>query len=443
MRRFLLFALTLLPLPVLAGEDVHTFTLDNGLQGVVIVDNRAPVVTNMVWYKVGSADEVQGKSGIAHYLEHLMFKGTDEIPEGAFSEIIAQNGGRDNAFTSFDYTGYFQNIAKDRLELVIKMEADRMVDLVLSEEVVIPELGVVLEERNQRTDSDPGSLFSEHRMAAQFLNHPYGRPIIGWRHEIEDLTRDDALDFYGKHYAPNNAILVVAGDVVPAEVEALAKQYFGPIAASETLPERVRPQEPPQVSARRMVFEDERVRTPYMVRTYLAPQRKAGDQKQAAALTLLAEILGSGITSTFTQELELKEKIAVSTGAGYRGQALDPTTFTIYIVPGQDVSLDEAEAGMDAAIARFLDAGPDPEHFDRVKRAIKADMIYALDSQQGRARRYGEALTTGLTVQDVQDWPDVIQSVTIDDMMQAAHDVFDIRQSVTGYLTAPQKETTQ
>ena len=418
-------------------SDVHTFTLENGLQGVVIVDTRAPVVTNMVWYKVGSADEPPGKSGIAHYLEHLMFKGTDEIPEGAFSEIVAENGGEDNAFTSYDYTAYFQRIAKDRLPLMIEMEADRMTDLVLSEEIVIPELSVVLEERNQRTENDPAALFSEQRSAAQYLNHPYGRPIIGWKHEVSALSRQDAFDFYHTHYAPNNAILVVAGDVDPAEVEDLARQYFGPLAPSETLQVRTRPQEPPQTAARRMTFVDARVRQPYVTRGYLAPQRKSGDQQEAAALVMLSELLGSGITSYFTQKLEFDEKVAVNSGAGYSGNSLDPTTFNVYIVPATGVSLEEAESRLDAAIQSFLDEGPDAAHLARVKNEIKASQIYALDSQQGRARTYGAALTTGLTVQDVAEWPEILQDVTEDDVMNAARKVFRPEASVTGYLMQP------
>ena len=180
---------------------------------VVIEDTRAPVAVHMVWYRVGSSDEPPGKSGIAHYLEHLMFKGTEKRAPGEFSEVVEAQGGSDNAFTSFDYTGYFQRVASDRLSLMMEMEADRMTNLVLSDEVARPELGVVLEERSQRTDSNPGALFGEQRRAALFLNHPYGRPIIGWRSEIEELDMQDALDFYADHYAPNNAILVVAGDV--------------------------------------------------------------------------------------------------------------------------------------------------------------------------------------------------------------------------------------
>ncbi|MEO0911943.1 MAG: pitrilysin family protein [Pseudomonadota bacterium] len=433
----LLLALVAVLLPSLAGavsrDDVHTFTLDNGLEAVVIVDRRAPVVTNMVWYRVGSADEPAGKSGVAHFLEHLMFKGTDEIPEGAFSKIIADNGGQDNAFTSFDYTGYFQRVAKDRLPLMMRMEADRMRDLVLTDEIVAPELDVVIEERNLRVENNPGAIFGEQRRAAQYLNHAYGRPIIGWRHEIETLTRTDALDFYETFYAPNNAILIVAGDVDPAEVEALAEEHFGPLAPSD-LPPRTRPFEPPQVAPRRVEYVDERVGSPYVVRTYLAPSRAAGDQGEAAALVMLSNLLGDGITSHLSQVLQFEEQMALSASAYYNSTALDQTTFGVYVVPKPGIGLREAEARLDAAIARFLEDGPDVAHFERVKNQIRAAQIYGLDDQQGRARNYGVALTAGLTVDDVNDWPDVLDAVTVEDVMAAAEALFDERRSVTGYL---------
>ncbi|MEO0999242.1 MAG: pitrilysin family protein, partial [Pseudomonadota bacterium] len=330
-------------LPARGETPVTGFSLPNGLDVVVIEDNRAPIVTHMVWYRVGAADEPAGKSGIAHYLEHLMFKGTDEIPEGAFSKIVAANGGSDNAFTSWDYTGYFQRIAADRLGLVMSMEADRMRDLVISDAVWEPERDVILEERNSRVENDPGAIFSEQRRAALFMNHRYGIPIIGWRHEIEALTREDALDFYARYYAPNNAILIVAGDVTPEEVRVLAEEHYGHLEPSTTLPERVRPQEPPQLSARRLTYSDPRVRQPYVVRSYLAPERDPGAQEEAAALTILAELLGgSGLTSVFGRALQVEEEVALSTGAFYSGLGLDDQSFTIFIVPRPGVELEEA-----------------------------------------------------------------------------------------------------
>jgi len=425
----------LILLPTLAGAQVTTFSLENGMEAVVIQDRRAPVVTHMVWYRAGSADEAPGKSGVAHLLEHLMFKGTDEIAPGEFSAIIAANGGSDNAFTSQDYTGYFQRIAADRLEMVMQMEADRMTDLVFTEADVDVERQVVLEERNQRTENNPGALFSEQRNAALYLNHPYGRPVIGWKHEVLGLDYDDLWAWYKLHYAPNNAVLVVAGDVDPAEVERLANKYYGPLAPSEGVKPRVRPSEPPHRAARRLVYEDPRVRQPYAIRTYLAPERNAGDQETAAALTILAEMLGgSGITSVMGRMLQLEEQVAVSTGSFYDGGGLDPQNFGLYVVPAPGVSLEDAEAAMDRAVATFLEVGPDPEHLARIKTQIRAAEIFALDDQAHLARRYGSALTQGLTVQDVQDWPNILQNVTSEDILKAARMVFVETSSVTGYL---------
>lgn len=427
---------------VAAGAPVTTYTLENGMDIVVIEDHRAPVVTHMVWYRAGGADEKPGQSGVAHFLEHLMFKGTDEIGPGEFSKIIAANGGRDNAFTSHDYTAYFQRIIADRLELVMKMESDRMTDLVLSEEDIVPERNVVLEERNQRVENNPGALFSEQRNAALFLNHPYGRPVIGWKHEVQELDREDALEWYNTYYAPNNAILIVAGDVEPAEVKRLAEIYYGPIAPSETLPERVRPSEPPHLSARRLTYHDPRVRQPYVIRAYRAPARMAGDQEEAAALAILAELLGgSGITSVMGRKLQIEQKIAISSGAFYTDTSLDPQSFGMYVVPSDGVSLEDAEAGLDEAIAAFIDEGPDPEHLERIKTQIRAAEIFALDSQEQLARRYGAALTQGLTVEDVAAWPDVLAAVGPEDLVDAARSVFVKQNSVTGWLMGTGENT--
>jgi zinc protease len=417
------------------GADVTTFVLPNGLEAVVIEDHRAPVVVQMVWYRAGSADEKPGVSGVAHFLEHLMFKGTDTVPSGAFSRTVEANGGSDNAFTSYDFTAYFQRVAADRLELVMRMEADRMRNLRLTEDDWQTEREVVIEERNQRTDSDPGAIFGEQRRAAQFLNHSYGKPVIGWRHEMEALTREDALDWYRTNYAPNNAVLVVAGDVDPAEVQRLAETYYGPLEPTPGIGPRTRPQEPPQLAERRMSFTDPRVAQPFVSRSYLAPERDPGDQKAAAALTILAELLGgSSQTSLLARKLQFETKQAIYTNASYDGTSYDDTLFGLAVVPAEGVGLAEAEAALDQVIADFLKNGVDADQFARVKTRMKAAMIYAEDDIDGLARRYGEALTTGLTVADVDAWPDVLAAVTEDDVLAAARQVFDRRRAVTGWL---------
>ncbi len=430
------FFVILFATPLAAQQvPVTTFTLPNGMDAVVIEDHRAPIATHMVWYRVGAADEAPGKSGVAHFLEHLMFTATDDIAEGEFSRIIEGLGGNDNAFTSYDYTGYYQTIAVEHLELMMTMEADRMRDLILNQAAVDVEREVVLAERNQRTDSEPGALFSEQRNAAQFMNHPYGIPIIGWRHEIETLDLDDAVNFYRQYYAPNNAILVVAGDVDPAEVEALALKHYGPLEPSDGIFERARPQEPPQLSPRRLTFTDPRVSNPYVIRTYGAPERNSGAQEKAAALTVLAELLGgSSQTSLLGRKLLIEDQIAVAASAFYSGTSLDPDTFGFYVMPTPETSLEEAEAAVDAIIAEFLETGPDPDQLERIKTQIYASEIYAMDETARLARRYGVGLTIGLTVEDIADWPTILSSVTAEDVMDVAREVFVIENSVTGYL---------
>ncbi|SIS54785.1 zinc protease [Roseivivax lentus] len=427
-------------LPALAqsiDDAVTTFTLDNGMEVVVIEDHRAPVVTHMVWYKAGAADEAPGVSGVAHFLEHLLFKGTETMEPGEFSEVVAANGGSDNAFTSYDYTGYFQRIATDRLGMMMQMEADRMVNLQLDGEDILTERDVIIEERNQRVENSPGALFGEERNAALYLNHPYGTPIIGWKHEAEALTLEDALAYYERFYAPNNAILIVAGDVYPDEVRALAEEHYGPLPANPELGPRVRPQEPPQGAPRRLTYRDPRVSQPYVIRTYLAPERDPGAQEEAAALTLLAQILGGGQTSVLTRDLQFESQIAVYSGAFYSGTAYDDTSFGLIVVPQEGVSLAEAEAAMDASVARLMEEGVDAEQLERIKFQLRAEQVFALDSSSSLGRRYGAALTSGLTVEDVQAWPGILQAVTEEDILEAASRVFDRNKSVTGWLMAP------
>ena len=427
--------------PALA-DTVSTFTLDNGMEVVVIEDHRAKAVVHMVWYRIGAADESPGHSGIAHFLEHLMFQGTKTVAPGDLSKMVSAQGGSDNAFTTVDYTAYFQRVAADRLDMMMGLEADRMVNLNLTEQDVLTERQVILDERNERTDSDPSALLGEQMAAAQYMNHTYGIPVIGWRHEMEALSRQDALDFYRANYAPNNAILVVAGDVVPEEVLAMARAHYGPLLPSEAIKPRIRPTEPPQLAERRLVLADERVAQPYVIRTYLAPERNPGDQRQAAALKLLAEVLGGNpTTSVLARALQFDTQTAVYAEAFYDGVSLDMDTFGVIVVPVPGVTLTDAEAALDGVLERFLKDGVDAADFARIKAQVRASEIYGRDEVQGLARQYGAALAVGLSVKDVQDWPDILQSVTAEEVMAAAKAVFDRRKAVTGWLTT--EETAQ
>ena len=440
MFRTLFATLSLLAMPAIA-EEVTTFTLDNGMDVVVIEDHRAPVVVHMVWYRRGSADEPLGQSGVAHFLEHLLFKATDNMASGELSEVVAANGGSDNAFTSYDYTAYYQRVAADRLPLMMEMEADRMVNLRLTQADIATERDVILEERNMRVENNPSALAREQMMAAQYLNHRYGVPVIGWKHEMESLELEDALSFYDLYYSPNNAVLVVAGDVDPAEVRSLADQYYGVIPPEENLPERLRAEEPPQTAARRLTFVDPRVSQPYLARSYLAPERDSGDQQKAAALVYLAEMLGgSPFSSALGTALQFDTQLAVYTGAGYDADKLDDTTFSLSVAPAEGVALSEVEAAMDAAIEEFLSSEIDAARLESIRTQLRAGQIYARDNVEGLANRYGAALSQGLTVQDVQDWPAVLEAVTAEDIKSVEAEVLDTKRSVTMWVAASEGE---
>ena len=416
-----------------AGPDVSHFTLANGLEMVVVPDHRTPVVTHMTWYKVGSADETPGKSGLAHFLEHLMFKGTAKNPEGKFSQTVATLGGQENAFTTLDYTGYFQRIAREHLETMMGFEADRMTGLVLSEDNVRPELKVVLEEYNMRVANSPDARLGEQIAAALYLNNPYGRPVIGWRHEIEALTRDDALAFYRRFYTPNNAVVVIAGDVTVDEVKALAEKTYAKVPRVVEVAPRVRPQEPTPVAPRTVMLADPRVAQPSMQRSYLVPSYTRS-RKDASALEVLAHILGSGATSRLYRALVVDQRVATNAGGFYQGSALDDTRFGVYAVPQPGIPFATVEAAIDDVIATVIEKGVDAEELDRAKTRMIADAVYAQDNQAALARWYGVALTTGSTVEDVKAWPERIRAVSADAVREAARTWLDRRRSVTGYL---------
>lgn len=411
----------------------ETFTLKNGMDVVVISDHRAPVVTHMVWYRVGAADEPPGKSGIAHFLEHLMFRGTKNVPPGEMSKIVARNGGQDNAFTSQDYTAYFQRVALDRLPLVMELEADRMTNLVLTDDIVLPERDVILEERSSRVDNDPESKLSEQLSASLYMAHPYGIPIIGWEHEIRLLETQDALDFYAKYYAPNNAILIVAGDITAEQLRPLAEKYYGEIAPRD-LPERVRVQEPPAVAARQIDYSDLRVQQASFRRSYLAPSYHTAGPLVGEALDILSHALGSGPTSRFYRQLVVEKGLAASARASYSGTSLDYGRFSLFGSPRPGVDLAALEEGVDEVIVELLKEGITQEELERARSNLIADMIYARDSQRVMAQTFGASLTTGLTVEDVVDYPNRVAKVTVEDVNVAARLIFNSSAQVTGYM---------
>ena len=420
----------------------ETFTLANGLQVVVITNRRAPVVLHMMWYKVGAADEPPGKSGIAHFLEHLMFKGTKTLAPGMFSKIVANNGGQENALTSSDYTAYYQNVARDRLETVMKIEADRMSNLELSDKEVDAERKVILEERRQRTENSPRSILWEQANAAMFLNHPYRIPTIGWEHEMRGLTTADAMAFYRRWYAPNNAILVVAGDITAAEVRPLAEKYYG-VVAQRDIPQRARPLEPPHRHYRTVVYKDARADQPSWSRIYLAPSYNQGETKHVYALQVLSEILGGGSTSRLYQEIVVQQKLAASAGTGYSGSNYDYSTFYITISPRNGIDIDTVQKAVEAEVAKLLEKGVTAEEVARAKQVLIDRAAFSHDNLRTGAMSFGVALTTGRSVADVEAWPDRIGQVTADDVNAAARHVLKDTSAVTAILLGADKKTTE
>jgi zinc protease len=416
------------------GPKVTHFQLENGLELVVIPDRRAPVVTHMIWYKVGAADESPGKSGLAHFLEHLMFKGTKKNPAGRFSQIVATIGGQENAFTTNDYTGYFQRVPTDKLREMMELEADRMTGLVLTDEVVLPERDVILEEQNQRIANNPRARLGEQIDAALYLNHPYGKPTIGWRPEMEKLTRDDAIEFYHRFYGPNNAIVVIAGDVDPAQVYKMAQETYGKVEKLREFGPRHRPQEPPPVAVRSLTLADPRVEQPSLSRSYLVPSFITAKPGESEALEVLAHILGHGSNSRLYTELVVGKGSAIAAGAWYDSNALDNTAFGVYGAPRPGVSLPDLEQQIDGVLAEVIDKGVTAEELERAKTRLIADATYAADSQATLARWYGTVLATGGTIKDVQEWPSRIKAVTAEAVRDAAQHWLDKRRSVTGFL---------
>jgi zinc protease len=415
------------------------FTLDNGLEVIVVPNRRAPVVAHWLWYRVGTADSPIGKSGLPHFLEHLMFKGTERIPPGEFSKIVARHGGNDNAVTSHDFTAYFQMIAKDRLPLMLEMEADRMVNLRLNDSEVYPERDVILEERRQRIENEPAAALSEQLAAAQWLHHPYRLPVIGWEHEIASYTRQDCELFYEKWYAPNNAVLIVVGDIDAAELRPLVEATYGKIPA-RPLPERSRLKEPPQHAERRIILRDPRVRQPNLIRSWLAPSLISEGRQHAYPLEVLSQCLGGGATGRLYRALVVEQGLAAGAGAFYRGGSRDDTSLRLYASPRPGVEIERLEEALEAEVQRLLKDGVTEEEVTRVKRRMLAETIYALDSLNGAAQIFGSALTTGLTVAEVESWPAKVAAVTAAEVAAAAREVMRPERSVLAMLLPAQEE---
>ncbi len=411
----------------------ESFTLKNGLQVVVITNHRVPVVTHTIYYKVGAMDEPPAKSGLAHFLEHLMFKGTKTLKPGEFSAIVARNGGQENAFTTEDYTGYYQTVAVDRLPKMMQIEADRMSNLVLTSEEIEPERKVVLEEWRSRIENSPNGKLSEIANATLFMNHPYRIPTIGWEHEIRGLTREDLMKFYHTWYAPNNAILILSGDVTAAQVRPMVEKYYGKIPARK-LPKRPDWREPPQTADRRVILKHKQVHQATWSRRMIAPSYSTGPEKGTYALQVLAEIIGDGPSSRLYRSLAIEHRVAASVGAWYDPEARGPGTFGFYGSPRAGHTVAEIEKLVNAEVAKLLKDGvTNTEVSDAIQR-MKDAAIFARDSIDAPARIMGSALATGRTIEDVESWPDRIGQVTAADVNKAARALLINKGSVTAIL---------
>src|ERR1044071_250137 len=352
--------------PRQTGNNTFQFALTNGMQVLVIPDHRAPVATQMVWFRVGAVDDPPGISGLAHFFEHMMFRGTKAVPDDGFSLTIAKKGGETNAFTDHDYTAFYEQIAKDRLPLAMKLEADRLANLDLSDSHVGPERDVVLEERRMRVENEPQALMGEQMRAALHLSHPYGRPVIGWSDEVRRIDRVSAQDFYDHHYSPNNAILVIAGDVTAEEVRKMAQDAYGKAAARGLVP-RAEFTEPPRLAETRMTITPADARVPIFHRIYRVPSYAQGRPGQAEGLETYAQLLGGDQTSILYRVLVEQKKLATDAGANYNGYVRDAGEFSVYAVPRPGVSLDALEKAMDQVLSVSTLALPRDTDLNRAK----------------------------------------------------------------------------
>ncbi|HQR50607.1 MAG TPA: pitrilysin family protein [Methylophilaceae bacterium] len=386
---------------------------------VVQEDHRSPVVVSQVWYRAGSIDEFNGTTGVAHVLEHMMFKGTRKVPAGQFSRIVAAAGGRENAFTSRDYTVYFQQLEKSRLELSMKLEADRMANLNMSDAEFAKEIQVVMEERRWRTDDKPQAQVGEQLMSATFQTHPYGRPVIGWMNDLEHMKAQDARDWYKRWYAPNNATLVVVGDVDPKQVFRLAQKYFGPLKAQK-LPERKPQAEPEQRGERRLVVKAP-AKLPYLAMAYHAPSlRDTKNDWEPYALEILAGVLDGNAASRLNRDLVRRDRIAVDVSVGYDAVNRGPALFEFDGTPSEGTSVQDLEIAIRGQIEQLKQDGISEEELQRVKAQVIAADVYQRDSMFYQAMQIGMLEGTGLSWRDLDDYPRRLQAVTAEQVQAAA-----------------------
>ena len=405
------------------------FSLDNGMEVVVVPDHRAPVVTHMVWYKVGAVDEAEGKSGIAHLFEHVMFKETDDLAPGEFDDIVSRNGGVSNAFTSWDYTAYFERVAKQHLGTMMALEAERMTDLIINDDPngpFISERDVVKEERRQRIDNNPGVILQEMVLSELWKGHPYEITVIGKMDEVAALTPEDGMSFYEEYYSPENAILVVAGDVTPDEVRALAEEHYGAIEPTGTAHgERKWAPVPPLSETKELVYSDPKVRQPSWSR-YYSGTSETRDRDLSYALDVGLEVLGGGMTSRLYQSLVEGQQLAINANTFAWTTLHDEGPAVIMASPAPGVSLEELEAAVMAEVEKVLAEGFTDAEVERARNKLAAQAIYARDSQSNMANTFGSTLALGGSIDDVLNYPDAMRAITTEQAIAAVREVFGV-----------------
>lgn len=414
------------------------FVLQNGLAVVVVPDHRAPVVTQMLVYKVGAVDDPPGLSGVSYFLEHLMFRGTRSVPQSGFAQAIARNGGDEGAFTTHDYTVFHEQTPKDKFRLAAHLEADRMANLDFSESAVMAMRDEIGEERRLRVDSDPQALLQEQAEAALYLSHPYGRPVIGWPEEIRRIGRAEAENFYRRHYAPNNAVLIVAGDVTPDEVRSVAESEYGVVPARDLGP-RVDFAQPHRMGESRITVVRKNVRVPMLLRLYRVDSYAEAAPGVAESLDLLARLLGGDTTSALYRKLVVERRLATDISADYDGYARDSGQFSIAATPRPGVSLEALERAIDEVLASYVRRGPGKDELALAKAQLVAGAAYRRDSPFQTALAYARAMAVGLTVFDVQQGPARITALKARAVQEAAAESLDRNESVTAYLLPPSK----
>lgn len=420
------------------AAQVETFTLANGLEVIVIPNHRVPAVSHFIWYRIGAADDPPGKSGLAHYHEHMMYEGTYSHKAGEYADIIARHGGEENAFTGYDATSYYVSIAKSELPLAMELEADRMRGLNPTDAGSAKEKQVIIEERRMRIENNPGSLLSEQMNAALYRNHPYHWPVIGWMSEMEGLTKEDVLKFHRTYYHPNNAILIISGDITAAEVKPLAQKYYGNLPRI-AVPPRYWHEEPPQNNERRLVMHHKNVRQPVFYRTYATHSLGYGKKEEALPLFVLSQVLGEGKTSRLYRSLVVEQKLATGIDTSYSGFNIGPGEFEITAVPEQGVDLPTLEKAINKELEKAIATPLTDTEFTRAKTQLKAESIFARDSLTSMARVMGWIRIVGLDKDYFTRWPDLIEAVTVKQVSEAAKDVLDLNHAVTGYLLPEDK----